>query len=179
VKFQIISSGYNEVPLGTDPCKFSEYEMCYREYRKKELADKITHCPRCGEQIPDEVISDLKSLSGYRCSNCQINIANTYLPGGSQYSGKMLDICRALHGEEMAIIGLAGISKPNEGDLVLYTTTFPCNLCANKIVAAGIRRVWYAEPYTMEESKNILVKGNVDVLKFQGVKSTAYFRLYS
>lgn len=179
IKFQIISSGYNEVPLGTDPCKLSKYEMCYRDYKKKEHANKISHCPNCGTRMPKKILSDMKLLSGYICSSCKINISNTYLPGGGQYTGKLLDICRALHGEEMAIIGLAGISKPDEGELVLYTTTFPCNLCANKIVAAGIKRVWYAEPYTMEESKNILEKGDVYMLKFEGVKSTAYFRLYS
>ena len=153
--------------------------MCYRDHKKKELADKISHCPNCGEEIPKGIASDLKLISGYRCSKCKIDIANTYLPGGGHYSGKLLDICRALHAEEMAIIGLAGISKPNNGELILYTTTFPCNLCANKIVAAGIKRIWYAEPYTMEESRNILVKAGVKMLKFEGVKSTAYFRLYA
>jgi len=63
--------------------------------------------------------------------------------------------------------------------LVLYTTTFPCNLCANRIVAAGINRVVYAEAYTMKESKEILRRGTVEIQKFEGVKSTAYFRLYA
>lgn len=32
-------------------------------------------------------------------------------------------------------------------DSTLYSTTFPCHLCARHIVAAGIRRVVYIEPY--------------------------------
>ena len=62
---------------------------------------------------------------------------------------------------------------------VLYSTTFPCNLCANKIVTVGIRKVVYAEPYTMEEAKKVFKKDGVELERFQGVKSRAYFRLYA
>ncbi len=90
-----------------------------------------------------------------------------------------MDVCRALHAEENAILGLAGVAKTGKGELVLYTTTFPCNLCANKIIAAGIKTVYYAEPYTMRESKELLEKCGVEVKKFEGIKSSAYFRLYA
>jgi cytidine deaminase len=33
------------------------------------------------------------------------------------------------------------------GGTVLYTTTFPCHNCARHIIATGIRRVVYIEPY--------------------------------
>jgi hypothetical protein len=32
-------------------------------------------------------------------------------------------------------------------DCTMYVTTFPCHLCARHVVAAGIRRVIYIEPY--------------------------------
>jgi deoxycytidylate deaminase len=178
LKFQVISSGYNEVPLGTIPCTLEWYEGCYREHVKEGLAKQFIFCPNCGRKIPKTVQSNLKRFEDYKC-RCKTEILNAYLAGTAESSGKLLDICRALHGEENAIIGMAGVSKSHKGKLVLYTTTFPCNLCANKIVAAGIELVIYAEPYTIEESKNILASGKVDVLKFEGVKSTAYFRLYS
>jgi deoxycytidylate deaminase len=100
------------------------------------------------------------------------------LPGEKEAPGKLLDMCRALHAEENAILGLSGISKTGDGKLILVTTTFPCNLCANKIVAAGIKTVYYAEPYTMKEAVEILSKCKVEPIKFQGIKSSAYFRLY-
>src|SRR5882724_4975159 len=37
-----------------------------------------------------------------------------------------------------------GISIKNG---VLYSTTFPCHLCARHIVSSGIQRVVYIEPY--------------------------------
>ena len=64
-------------------------------------------------------------------------------------------------------------------DATLYTTTYPCNLCASKIVKLGIKRVIYAEPYPMEEAKEIFrQQEGMDVRCFEGVKSAAYFRLY-
>jgi len=183
IRFTVISSGYNEVPLGTAPCKLGSYEGCYRDYIKKRVATSIKFCPNCGKKIPKRIISSFKSFTDYKCSGCKIEVLNTYLPGRIKESGKLLDMCRALHGEEIAILGLEKRHNSNQGEpkreLVLYTTTFPCNLCANKIVEAGIKRVCYAEPYEMEESKKILENAGVNLLKFEGVKSTAYFRLYS
>jgi deoxycytidylate deaminase len=53
---------------------------------------------------------------------------------------------RPVHAEMEALISCArnGISTK---DAVLYSTTFPCHNCAKHIVAAGIRRVVYVEPY--------------------------------
>jgi cytidine deaminase len=186
ITFQVISSGYNEVPLGTDPCRLGEEQKCQRDFLKEEFAKQLDHCPKCGTKIPRRVKADFKKFSAYKCENenCEINILNEYLPGTTNKTGKLLDMCRALHGEEISLLGLEGISKQRKsngkkGKFVLYTTTYPCNLCANKIVAAGIDEVVYAEPYTMEEAEKILNAGRVQITKFQGVKSTAYFKLYS
>jgi len=62
--------------------------------------------------------------------------------------------------------------------VILYVTTQPCNLCSNKIVSAGIKKVIYAEPYSMKESAEILENGGVQTERFEGVKSSAYFKLY-
>lgn len=94
-------------------------------------------------------------------------------------NGKLLDMCRALHAEENALLHLTKISGQNPNNLVLYTTTYPCNLCANKIVAAGIKNVVYADPYTMKEAEKILEAGGVKTVKFEGIKSSAFFRLYN
>ena len=53
---------------------------------------------------------------------------------------KMLDYCRALHAEENAIRNVArfGSSIALRG-AVLYTTTYPCNLCANKCTSRDFK----------------------------------------
>jgi cytidine deaminase len=47
----------------------------------------------------------------------------------------------------MAAITDAAVRGVSVRDGTLYTTTFPCHLCARHIVAAGIRRVVYVHPY--------------------------------
>ncbi|MBL7141277.1 MAG: hypothetical protein ISS74_10250 [Planctomycetes bacterium] len=175
-RYQVISSGHNEVPLGTPPCRLSPDEECYRDAAKWGISALFKHCPSCGKELPADVADDYDRIAEYSCE-CGVGLKEC-LPGTGEKRGRLLDMCRALHAEENAILGLSGTCKSGDGELVLYTTTFPCNLCANKIVEAGIKTVVYAEPYPMKEAKEILRLGGVTPKKFEGVKSTAYFRIY-
>ena len=191
VQFQVISAGCNEVPPYSEACVF-EFDKCYRDYLRETKAAEYKNCPACGEEIPQKIqcprcgkdnaptrghclACQADMLSYYECSRCGSKVFDEFMQG----SGKFLDQCRALHAEENAIIGMSTVNSAGEGDLFIYTTTFPCKLCANKIVQAGIKHVVYAEPYTQEDAKKVLDAADVDVQKFEGVKSTAYFRLYS
>jgi len=53
---------------------------------------------------------------------------------------------RVVHAEMAALLSCArkGISTQ---DATIYCTTFPCHNCAKHIIAAGIRRVVFVEPY--------------------------------
>lgn len=192
----IVSSGFNEVPMGSQKCIFhDDFQKCYRDHLQEEHAAKIKFCPSCGEGLDVKITCPSctkvydhyvkfcptckKTIKGaYRCPSCDIKVFEEHLPGDKKSPGKLLDMCRSLHAEEMAILRLAkGGGNPNK-NLVLYATTQPCNLCANKIVSAGIRKVVYAEPYTMKEAAEILTNGHVELERFEGVKSTAFFKLY-
>jgi deoxycytidylate deaminase len=189
----IISTGYNEVPLGSSKCLYHEdYQMCYRDYLQQDFAQAIKYCPTCGREIKLKIECYLcaKEFSEYRkyceCGNelnvkykceCGKEIFKEFVPGASQSPGKMLDMCRALHAEEVALLNLVKNSVASS-DLVLYTTTQPCNLCANKIVNSGIKTVVYSEPYTTKESEEIFNKGGVKTKRFEGIKSSAFFKLY-
>jgi cytidine deaminase len=62
---------------------------------------------------------------------------------------RILDIIefgRIIHAEMSAISDAARKGIAVEGG-TLFCTTFPCHLCAKHIVAAGIRRVVFLEPY--------------------------------
>lgn len=53
---------------------------------------------------------------------------------------------RDVHAEMSAIVTAARLGT-KIGGAMLFTTTFPCHNCAKHIVASGIRRVVYVEPY--------------------------------
>jgi deoxycytidylate deaminase len=59
---------------------------------------------------------------------------------------QLIEFVRAVHGEMSAITDAASRGISIKG-CTLFVTTFPCHECARHIVAAGIRRVVYIEPY--------------------------------
>ncbi|HEX3653421.1 MAG TPA: anti-phage dCTP deaminase [Rhizomicrobium sp.] len=64
-------------------------------------------------------------------------------------ASRLMDIIefgRIIHAEMSAICDAARLGVPVRGGTLL-TTTFPCHLCAKHIVAAGIKRVVFLEPY--------------------------------
>jgi hypothetical protein len=58
----------------------------------------------------------------------------------------LLEFGRMIHAEMLAISDAARLGKAVKG-ATLYCTTFPCHICAKHIIASGITRVVYIEPY--------------------------------
>jgi len=147
----VFSSGYNEVPVLERSCA-SVYGMCYRKYLRKDIDDKIKS-ELSDEKMATKVSSIVKNNS------------------------KMLDYCRALHAEENAIVNMARLSvSADYSKATLFTTTYPCNLCANKIAQIGIKKIVYYEPYPQEEAKKTLAEHKVEQIPFQGITFNSYFK---
>jgi tRNA(Arg) A34 adenosine deaminase TadA len=95
---------------------------------------------------------------------------------------------RTVHAEMDALMcaGRSGISARHS---TLYTTTFPCHNCARHLIAAGVNRVVYIEPYP--KSKALLLHndsiaieepGSAEKIPFEpflGVGPRRYFDLFS
>ncbi len=147
----VFSSGYNEVPVLERSCA-SVYGMCYRKYLRKDIDDKIK------DELLDETMA--AKVSSIVKNN-----------------SKMLDYCRALHAEENAIVNMARLSvSADYSKATLFTTTYPCNLCANKIAQIGIKKIVYYEPYPQEEAKKTLAEHKVEQIPFQGITFNSYFK---
>jgi cytidine deaminase len=111
---------------------------------------------------------------------------NPALPKGSQIRN-LIEFGRAVHAEMAALVDAArrGVSVK---DCTMYVTTFPCHLCARHIVAGGIRRLVYIEPYAKSLTADlypdsISIEGNGDgkVLfePFVGVAPRQYVKLFT
>ena len=59
----------------------------------------------------------------------------------------LIEFSRSIHAEMDALISVARKGGVSTKGCTMYTTTFPCHSCAGHIVAAGITRVVYIEPY--------------------------------
>lgn len=147
---RIISSGFNGVPRGLQECR-SLFGKCYRDTKRAEVGRRISS---------DLAVQDISEATDVVKKNV-----------------KLLELCRALHGEESAILNLVGRGV-DLTDSTMYVTTYPCNLCANKIVQAGIKKVIYFEPYPVEEAKKIFKDADIVSEPFEGVTFRAFFKFY-
>lgn len=76
-------------------------------------------------------------------------------------AASIIEFGRIVHAEMSAITDAAGRGLSVK-DSTLYCTTFPCHMCARHIIAAGVRRVVYVEPYPKSMAKE-LYRGSLDV----------------
>jgi dCMP deaminase len=80
-------------------------------------------------------------------------------------SGTRHELCRGVHAEQNAVIQAAyfGVSIK---DSTIYTTNFPCVMCAKILVNAGIREIVYKEDYIDELSRKVLDESGVLVRRY-------------
>lgn len=85
------------------------------------------------------------------CTHCEeLGRARAEYP-----SGQRLDLCRAVHAEQNALVKAAkhGISIKGA---TLYSTSFPCMHCASMIINGGIVRVVSREMYPDKRTEALL-----------------------
>ncbi len=106
---------------------------------------------------------------------------------GSQIAN-LLEFGRPVHAEMAAITDAAKRGVSTEGS-TLYCTTFPCHLCARLIIAAGMSRVVFVEPYPKSKTKELYadsvtvdeVEPNQKLVNFEsfvGLSPKRYDRLF-
>jgi len=143
---QILSTGANETPKqggGLYWAKIDESsgkvidDKDGKDYTRNEDSNKVEQ-----KEILSEIMRGVKDVSGL--SDDQTKDIEKVL--NKSRIKDLTEFGRVVHAEMEAILSCsrAGISTING---TLYCTTFPCHNCAKHIIAAGIERVVYVEPY--------------------------------
>jgi deoxycytidylate deaminase len=175
-KADLLGVGCNDVPQyggglyvegGADSrCHHWKDKECHNDKKKRELAEKIAG-----------------SVGAATGENIQI-IENILESGVNS----LIEFSRSVHAEMEAIVSVARLGTGTTVGCTLYTTTFPCHNCARHIVAAGISKVYYVEPYSKSlalelHSDSITlredVEGKVQFLQYQGFSPRISIRLFS
>lgn len=144
----VIAVGMNEVPRGGGGFYWDQDSPDYRdqallarsEDRAKNL--KVTVLAELLGRVQErEWLKDDVATQG------AIALAARLLPElkGTQFMD-IGEFGRPVHAEMSALIDAARRGVPVFGE-TMYVTTFPCHNCAKHIIAAGIQRVVYLEPY--------------------------------
>ena len=168
----VVATGFNDVPVGDLVCREQgprgDTRFCPKDYEEEQKLRAMKYCPHCGA----ELVVPTGKVTSYRCLNCQTRLPRDFVPG------RMLDTCRAVHAEEGAILQAAKLGSTALRGATLYSTTFPCLLCARSIINAGIERVVYNEPYPMDDTVDILQRCGVELDKYEGVNARAFDRMF-
>lgn len=99
----------------------------------------------------------------------------------------LTEFSRSIHAEMEAILSVAREGRHSLVGATLYTSTYPCHNCARHIVAAGIAKVIYIEPYKKSQavklhSDSVTEDPNdrtrVIFSQYGGVAPRNYFRLF-
>jgi cytidine deaminase len=100
---------------------------------------------------------------------------------------QLIEFVRAVHGEMSAITDAASRGVSIKG-CTLFVTTFPCHECARHIVASGINRVVYIEPYAKSlavelhgdsiELDSDAETGKIPFIPFLGVAPNNHLNLF-
>ncbi len=148
---EVVTIGCNEVPKaggGTywigDPVDQRDFVQGHdpNERKKIELLVDLIDRLKKGEHLSSAL---MKIESPYEISNALLNEGSDHSVGDSKVMD-LIEFGRIIHAEMSAVCDASRKGISIEGT-TLYCTTFPCHLCAKHIVASGIRRVVYLEPY--------------------------------
>jgi deoxycytidylate deaminase len=153
---EIISLGCNEVPRPGGGTYWSDDEPIHRDVelgydpnqdRKAEIVhDLLTRMASQG--FLSGTLTKIKSPQ---------RRAEIFIDSETVRDSQLMDILefgRVIHAEMSAISDAARLGRATK-DATLFCTTFPCHICAKHIVAAGIDRVVFLEPYPKSLSQKL------------------------
>ncbi|MDE1895085.1 MAG: hypothetical protein KGJ96_10930 [Xanthomonadaceae bacterium] len=152
----IISTGCNDVPRAggglydassgpNDYRCINKEKLCFNDKYKDELRDQIVTALQGGGLDADKAATIASEIR----ENSRIK--------------DLIEFSRAVHAEMDAIIQSARKGNPSIQGSFLFTTTYPCHSCARHIVAAGIRAVYFIEPY----EKSLAIELHEDAIEHE------------
>ncbi|MCL1063049.1 deaminase [Shewanella benthica] len=122
-------------------------------------------------------------------------LKNQLVPNSSKIAEKiynesgissLLEFSRSIHAEMDAITSISRQGNASTKGTTLYTTTYPCHNCARHIVAAGIVKTIYIEPYEKslaldlhdDAITNLSDQNKVMFEPFEGISPRRYVKFF-
>lgn len=177
----IISTGANDVPKFGGGLYWPEYEGNIIKDSEKGRDFVVGSDSNVKEK--NIIIQDiLKEVPENLKEEFEKHLKNSKIKYITEYG-------RVVHAEMEAILACAR-SNINTQDGILYCTTFPCHNCAKHIIASGIKKVFYIEPYPKSKAfdfhpdsittpENSMDNNRVVFEPFVGVGPRCFFNLFS
>lgn len=144
----VLSVGCNDVPRAEGGLYWEDDSDDCRDHKRQPGADGTVwdSNDKVQREIASDILVKIKPLLDSQVDSDKL-FEGTKLEDITEFG-------RAVHAEMDALLSClrAGVSPKG---CVLYTTTFPCHNCARHIIAAGIKRVVYVEPYPKSRASDL------------------------
>lgn len=157
---EVISLGSNEVPKFGGGTYWEDDNSPHRDFddrrspnfvrKNRILYDLLKRLNEAGCLVEKEILEAKYSV-------LDEDILKTIMKDSELEQALLNDITeygRMTHAEMNAITDAARLGRSTK-DATLFSTTFPCHNCAKHIVAAGITRVVFVEPYPKSQAVNL------------------------
>ncbi len=162
-----------------------------RDYTLKADSNKIEQA-RLINRIIEEFKKEFRLCSGTdeeAIEDVKNQIRNRLKKTGI---GALTEYGRVVHAE-MEALSMCARNMISSKGTTMYVTTFPCHNCAKHIIAAGVEKVYYIEPYpkskalefyqgqitTVDTDTNTNTNKKVKFLPFSGVGPRRFIDLFS
>lgn len=180
---ELLGVGWNDVPRAAGGLYGDENEAL--DHRCYRWLEKICHNDDRKERLFQKIFQSLVSAGLLAKSTDYTKLKVALHQCGIR---ELVEFSRSIHAEMEAILSAA---RSGAGGLVgsaLYTTTYPCHNCARHIVAAGIAKVYFVEPFPKSlalalhsDSISLSEKdspGKVVFLQYEGVAPKNIIKLF-
>lgn len=175
---EIVGTGFNENPPPTKPCvdepKYGATEdgkrgRCFRDRvrsdKYRQLVESGWLCPVCGKALAGPI----RDVPPWTCAHCDSSLDKMFWPD------RAMSVCTAIHAEVAAVLS----AGPRARGATLYTTTFPCFQCTEKIIQAGVAHIVFTEFYPDVQAGERLVMAGVAFERFEGIRSRRFHEIFS
>jgi deoxycytidylate deaminase len=169
------SPDHRDIRKGFDPNERQKHELLRDIIERLREAGHLSHTLTIGNTdaaIVEKLI--------YKAPN---DSTEPNGPLADSWAMDLTEFGRVVHAEMCAICDAAREGVPIKG-AILYCTTFPCHNCTKHIIASGLSRVVYMEPYPKSRAKELhedeieleteTDKDTVSFVPFMGVSPLRY-----
>ena len=188
---ELITQGCNEVPKAFGGTYWDLEEPDYRDIKKgfdpndrhkKEILRELIERLRSRNYLSDGI---LKFGSDVQIVEELISRRKPPEENGPLVGARLMDLTeygRVVHAEMLSLCDAARLGRSVKG-ATLYCTTFPCHNCTKHLLASGVRRVVYMEPYPKSRAKDLHpdeieveaeAEGKVSFVPFMGISPFRY-----
>jgi deoxycytidylate deaminase len=165
---EVIALGCNEVPKFGGGTYWVGDKKSHRDIEDGHDANMVNK-----RRIIYDFVNRL-CIQGYISDKAPKDLFGTVMESDSFKDALIMDITeygRMTHAEMNSITDAARLGRSVKG-AYMYVTTFPCHNCAKHIVASGIDRVVYIEPYPKSRAlelhdDSISLSGEMGKLRFE------------